>query len=266
VVALPGVPQEMQAMVEAHVVPRLRDERRAVRVVELRTALVGESELAARLRPLEADLPSGVRVAYLAGPAEVRVRIVATAADPGPCAARAQQLLGDLVVAVDESLEARVCRLLRDRSATVATAESLTGGLLGAAITGVAGASAVYSGGVVAYATEAKTALLGVDAELLATVGPVHREVALAMAAGVRQRFATTYGVATTGVAGPEPQGGQPVGTVHVAVVGPDGARALLLRRGGWRDAVRRRAVVAALELVRRAALGLDPHPAESSG
>ena len=121
--------------------------------------------------------------------------------------------------------------LLRAHGATVAVAESLTGGLLGAALTSAAGASVTFCGGITAYATPAKVALLGVDEALLVRHGAVHPEVALAMARGARERFAATYALALTGVAGPEPQDGQPPGTVHVALVVRRGSRR---GRCGW--------------------------------
>ena len=104
-------------------------------------------------------------------------------------------------------LAARIVSALGERGQTLATAESLTGGMLGAAITAIPGASVVYRGGIVAYATELKTVLLGVPAGLLARHGPVHPDVAAAMAAGVRDRLGATWGLATTGVAGPDPGG-----------------------------------------------------------
>ncbi|MEU4572976.1 MULTISPECIES: nicotinamide-nucleotide amidohydrolase family protein [Nonomuraea] len=115
-----------------------------------------------------------------------------------------------------------VAELVR-QGATLAVAESLTGGLIGAAVTSVPGASRVFRGGVISYATELKQELLGVPAELLRREGAVHPDVAAAMAAGAARVCGARYGLAVTGVAGPEPQDGQPVGTVHVAVSGPDG-------------------------------------------
>ncbi len=112
-------------------------------------------------------------------------------------------------------------RLLTRHRQTVAVAESLTGGLLIAALVGVPGASAVVRGGVVAYATDLKASVLGVDADLLALEGAVHPDVAVAMAHGVRTLLRADWGVATTGVAGPDQQDGRPVGEVHLAVVGP---------------------------------------------
>ncbi|MCS0637677.1 CinA family protein [Streptomyces sp. LP05-1] len=116
---------------------------------------------------------------------------------------------------------ARVLRLLAERDQTVAVAESLTGGLVAAAFTSVPGASRSFRGSVTAYATALKHELLGVDAELLAERGAVDPAVAAQMAAGVRARLGADWGLATTGVAGPEAQDGRPVGTVFVAVCGP---------------------------------------------
>ncbi|REF35101.1 CinA family protein [Thermasporomyces composti] len=134
---------------------------------------------------------------------------------------------------------------------TVATAESLTGGLLGAALTARAGSSRIYRGGVVAYASDLKVSLLGVSAAELERHGPVHPRTAQAMAVGVRDRLGATYGLATTGVAGPEPHGGQPVGTVDLACAGPGETVVRRYQLSGDRQAVRRAAVVAALELLR---------------
>lgn len=140
---------------------------------------------------------------------------------------------------------------LDERKATVAAAESLTGGLLGAALTATPGASRTFRGGVVAYATDLKAGLLGVPAPLLDAEGPVSAQVAAAMAGGARDRLEATYGVALTGVAGPDPQNGVAPGTVFVAVAGPDDGRVRELRADGDRDAVRTAAVRAALELLR---------------
>jgi nicotinamide-nucleotide amidase len=128
---------------------------------------------------------------------------------------------------------------LRRRSLTVASAESLTGGLLGAAITAVPGASTVYRGGVIAYATDLKHRLLGVDAALLARVGAVHPDVARGMAEGVRDRLGADYGVAVTGVAGPDPQDGSAPGTVWLGLSGPSGGRAVDVSSGGSRSEIR---------------------------
>ena len=148
-------------------------------------------------------------------------------------------------------LAAELVALLRARQQTVAVAESLTGGLLGAAITDVPGASEVFRGGVISYATDLKAALLGVPEDLLAARGAVDPAVAAAMADGVRRRLGASTGAATTGVAGPDPADGKPPGTVHIAVstaAGPPVTRRLSL--AGGRDEVRAATVRAALRLL----------------
>ncbi|MFF9914567.1 CinA family protein [Streptomyces sp. NPDC013457] len=149
------------------------------------------------------------------------------------------------------STAARVLGLLAERGQTLAAAESLTGGLVAAELTSVPGASASFRGSVTAYATALKRDLLQVDGTLLAERGAVDPEVALQMAAGARLRLGADWGVATTGVAGPEPQDGQPVGTVYVAVAGPVGAgKVAALRLNGDRAEIRRESVRSVLELL----------------
>jgi len=147
---------------------------------------------------------------------------------------------------------ARLVGRLRDRDETVATAESLTGGLIGAALTEVAGSSLVYRGGVIAYATSLKADLAGVAAATLEQCGPVALETAREMAAGVRQRCGAHWGLAVTGVAGPEPQDGHPVGQVFVAVASPAHAsdRVVELRLSGSRAEIRAETTAQALDLL----------------
>ncbi len=146
---------------------------------------------------------------------------------------------------------ASVVKALRARGETLAVAESLTGGLLAAAMVGVPGASKVFRGGLVVYATDLKHKLAGVDAGLLASLGPVDASVAAQLAAGARERCEATWGLATTGVAGPDPQDGKPVGMVFVAVSGPTSA-VEQLSLSGDRPGIRRAAVAAALGLLAR--------------
>ncbi|MGW6568157.1 CinA family protein [Streptomyces sp. NPDC054975] len=146
---------------------------------------------------------------------------------------------------------ARVLELLAERGQTLAAAESLTGGLVAVELTAAPGASKTFRGSVTAYATALKRDLLDVDETLLAERGAVDPEVALQMAVGVRFRLGADWGVATTGVAGPEPQDGQPVGTVYVAVAGPVGAgKVVALRLNGDRAEIRRESVRSVLELL----------------
>ncbi|MFJ2650727.1 CinA family protein [Streptomyces sp. NPDC087420] len=147
---------------------------------------------------------------------------------------------------------ARVLALLEERSATLAVAESLTGGLVAAELTSVPGASRSFRGSVTAYATDLKRDVLGVAAPLLAERGAVDPEVARQMAAGVRRVLGADWGASTTGVAGPEPQDGRPVGTVYVAVAGPIGpGKVVALRLNGDRADIRKESVLSVLRLLR---------------
>jgi nicotinamide-nucleotide amidase len=154
----------------------------------------------------------------------------------------------------DEAYDAAAAVLvtLSGAGQTLAVAESLTGGLLAATLTDVPGASAAFRGGVCAYATDVKTTLLDVPDALVRSEGVVSAAVAEAMARGARQALGATYALGTTGVAGPDPQEGTPVGTVFVAVAGPHGVRSRRLRLSGGRRAIRRSTCVAALGMLRR--------------
>jgi len=143
-----------------------------------------------------------------------------------------------------------IVELLTARGESVGVAESLTGGLVAAALTSVPGASVVVRGGIVAYATELKAALLGVPTDLLTRRGPVDPEVAVVMAAGVRARLGASYGMSTTGVAGPGPADGKPAGTVFIAVDGPSGPVAEGLQLSGDRQTVRNETVWSVLSLL----------------
>jgi nicotinamide-nucleotide amidase len=269
VYAVPGVPREMEGMLERVVLPDLAaraGEGRAIVSRVLRTAGVGESRLAERLTPLwEAAGGGRVTLAYLASAGEVRVRLTAVGAtkeealaEIAPVEAKVREELGDIVYGVDdETLEALVGRLLVERDQTLATAESLTGGLLGGRITAVPGSGDYYLGGVVSYANEAKADLLGVDRELLATDGPVSEPAAAAMAEGARRAFGADLGLATTGVAGPTEQDGRPVGTLCLGVADAAGAATATMRAPGDRAQVRAWAATVALDLLRRRLEGL---------
>ena len=147
-------------------------------------------------------------------------------------------------------MAADILESLAHRGETVATAESLTGGLLSARLTDVPGASRSFVGGVVSYATRVKVSVIDVPPDVVERHGVVSEQCAAAMARGVRRRLEATWGVATTGVAGPDGQDGLPVGTVWVAVAGPERARARLLALTGERRAIREATCEAALSLL----------------
>jgi nicotinamide-nucleotide amidase len=257
--ALPGVPRELEAMLADHIVPELAaglDGPRPV-TATIRVALTGESSIATALDG--ADL-SAVRVAYLALPGDVAVRLTGPADVVAAATTVVQERLGAAAYSADGStLPAVLHGLLRERGAGVAVAESLTGGLVAAALTDPAGASVSFRGGAVVYATEAK-AELGVDADLLAARGPVDADVAVQLARRVRERLGATHGLATTGVAGPDPVGEYPVGTVFVAVDSAQGSQVIRRMLPPRRDLVRQLTVVHALDLLRRHLLGLEPY------
>lgn len=272
--ALPGVPGEMREIFRRWVAPELAERAGPGTVLlsrVLRTIGVWESEVADALADLDAELAlrGNPTLAYLASEGQTRVRISAKAANRDLAAAmiaeveeRARIALGDAVYGADsDTIEAVVHRLLTDASATVATAESLTGGLVGAALTETPGASDVYRGGVIGYTAAAKVELLGLAPELIAARGVVDPEVAVAMAESIRNRLAATYGVATTGVAGPARQDGKPVGTVYVAVAAEGGPTVREVHLSGDRQRIRRQAVNIALDLLRRRLLNLPPEP-----
>ncbi len=257
VYALPGPPHELQAVMAGGVLPELaRRTQSRVTTRTLRCSGVGESEVAERVERALGVIPVGVDLAYLAGSGVVRVRL-STDGDPaalGPLLARAASALGSDVWGRDgDDLPEVVLARLVARGQTVATAESFTGGLLAAALTGVPGASRAYRGGLVPYATDLKVSLLGVAQEVVEQHGAVSAQAAAALAEGARTRTGATWGLATTGVAGPDEQEGQPVGTVHLAVAGPDGTRVLSRRLPGDRDRVRVLASVTLLDQLRRA-------------
>ena len=269
VFALPGPPHELAAVASEHVLAELAT--RSGRVVVTRTlhcAGLGESAVAELVEGV-LTVPPGVALAYLAGGAVVRVRLTTAAASVeqadevlSPLVASAADALGEAVFGRDDdTLAAVVVRRLAQAEATVAVAESLTAGLVGAALTDVPGSSAVFRGGVQVYATDLKASLAGVPEPVLTEHGAVSEQTAQAMATGVRERLGATYGLALTGVAGPDPQEDKPAGTLHVAVAGPAGVRVRTVRLPGDRARVRLLAVTAALDLLRRE---LSPESARS--
>jgi nicotinamide-nucleotide amidase len=253
--ALPGPPHELQAVAEP-VLAELRERSgTVVRTRTVHTAGMGESAVATVVERT-VQVPDGVALAYLAGGGITRVRF--TGSDDAvltPLADAVAAALGEAVWGRDDDrLDEVVHRLLAARGATVGVAESLTGGLIGAALSRMPGSSATFRGSAVVYATDLKETLAGVPGPLLDTAGAVSPETAGALAAGARDRLGATYGIGATGVAGPAEQEGQPVGTVHLAVAGPNGAAVRSLRLPGDRERVRLLAVTAALDLLRRTA------------
>jgi nicotinamide-nucleotide amidase len=272
--AIPGVPREMRAMFTQEVLPQLlREFDSEIRTTFiLRVAIEGESSIAMKLRDWERDLPPSLSVAYLAELGNVLVKVTGTDEDEvHQYAKRAADLIGDSVYAIQDrrdhplSLEVQVHQLLAARGETIAMAESLTGGRVGAALTQVPGSSETFVGGLVAYSPALKTSLLGVSAALIADAGTVDPRVAYAMAIGARKATGADWAVATTGVAGPGQSEGKEPGAVYLALVGPPmnpraefSARVIRLEISNLgRELVRSASVIHALELVRRTLSGL---------
>ena len=258
----PGVPRELERLIGDHLDPWLAERAAAVPLPRrvFRTFGRTESQVATRLEGLARD--GRLRVAYRASFPEIRVTLTLEDADPAEAATALDALaadvrarLGSIVYAEDghTSLAEVVGAQLVARGETLAAAESCTGGLLAAMVTDVPGASRWFIEGAVTYSNAAKTARLGVPAELIEEHGAVSEEVARAMAEGIRDAASSTWGVSVTGVAGPT--GGtpaKPVGTVHLAVAGPAGTAHRRLRLGFDRPRNRILSAWAALDLVRR--------------
>jgi competence/damage-inducible protein CinA-like protein len=267
-VLLPGPPGEMKPLFEEQVLPDLR-RRSGARVIRrrvLRIAAVGESDVDQVAAPLYRQFDNP-RTTILGGAGEVELHLVGEGTSEEEAEERIETLARGLrerlpgrIYSEDErELPEVVAGLLRERSLTLAIAESCTGGLLSARLTDIPGASRFLERSIVTYSNRAKHEELGVEPGLLERTGAVSEEVAAAMAAGVRRSAGTAIGVAITGIAGPE--GGtaeKPVGLVYVAL---DGAAGTRVRRGhhpGSRKRVRHQATQVALEMLRRGLLGLD--------
>lgn len=259
--AVPGVPREMVEMMEGTILPELAAMAGGGTIVSqvLRLTGVGESAVAELLGDLY-DASTNPTVAFLASAGEVKVRLTAKASTErdaeallAPLAAEVRTRLGDAVFSDrDRSLEEEVLALLRSSGRTIACAESLTGGGVSARLAGVPGASDAFRGGVVAYQEDVKRDVLGVRAETLAGPGVVSEACAREMAAGVRGLLGADVGISLTGAAGPEPHGGQPPGTIWIALDAGEVRHARGFRVRGERDRVTRWAQQAVLDLVRR--------------
>jgi len=262
---LPGVPREMRGLLADEVLPRLRRRqdggaRRVVQSRTLRTTGIAESALAERIGPIEEEI-APLTLAYLPSPDGVDLRVTAwgleeteAAARLGAAAERLRALAGEHWYGDDGAdLAAVVLDSLRRGRHRLGIAESCTGGMVAARITGIPGASDTFIGAVVAYADVIKTAALKVPLEVLEAHGAVSEETVRAMAEGAQRVFAVDSGLAVTGIAGPG--GGtpeKPVGTVWLAARVHTATRALKRVFPGDRDEIRRRSAQAALDLMRR--------------
>ena len=264
---LPGPPHELKAMFEQQCLPRLIRiaPKQAIRTAFLRVTGMPESDLDALISPVYKKYPN-VATTILAANGDLQVHLRARCdTEPEAAALLAEvvppieSLLGDRLYSRNgDPLEVLVGGLLRQRNATLAVAESCTGGMLGARLTAVPGSSQYFAGGFITYSNRFKHELLGVPAETLESFGAVSPETAEAMAAGARERAGSTYAVSITGVAGPD--GGspeKPVGLVYLGIAGPEGTAVAQRRFIGDRERIRVFTTQAALDLLRRRLQGL---------
>jgi len=263
IAAMPGVPSEMTAMAEQSLFPYLAGKAGNGAVIKSRVLKftgIGESGVEERTRDLFAACTNPT-IAYLAKSGEAHLRITARADSPEHAEAliadTEREVLARLPEAYfgadEETLEAAVGRLLRERGLTLAAAESCTGGLLGDRITDVPGSSDYFQGGVISYSNQAKVDLLGVPEALLAEHGAVSEPVALAMARGARERLHADIGLGITGIAGPG--GGtpeKPVGLVYLALDDRGETAVQRLQSGGSRREIKWRSTQAALTMLWR--------------
>ena len=262
--ALPGVPAELEVLLELYVVPALREESGSGVVLSRVIRTYGESE--SRVAEMLADLydaAANPSMAFLATAGEIKVRLTARAASKSaaeeliaPVEAAVRERMGYLVFGVDDqTIEAIVFALAQGRGWTLATAESATGGMIASRITAIPGASRVFRGAIVAYQDDIKRMNLGVPDDLIAEHGVVSEPVAIAMADGVAGTLAADVTIAVTGSAGPETLE-QAAGTMVVAVHTPEKTMARTLRLPGDRERVRTYTTTGALHLARLAMTG----------
>lgn len=263
VVSLAGVPFEMKALMDEQVVPLLKEKFRLRSNVH-RTMItfgIAESILSERIEAWENSLPEWLHLAYLPSPSGIKLRLSAYEKDAEParrriddCFSELEKVIPEYVVGYDDcTLVDSVARLLTEKHATLAAAESCTGGRIAAQIVEKDGASRFFLCGVVSYSNASKVNVLGVDAMDIERYGAVSRQVAEQMAEGVRRISGADYAVSTTGIAGPT--GGsedKPVGTVWIAVATPSGVTARRMCYGRLRKQNIERASASALDMLRR--------------
>jgi nicotinamide-nucleotide amidase len=261
-VSLPGVPFEMEGMMEEYVLPHLARQKnqRVVAHKTIQTQGIGESYLSELISEWEENLPESIKLAYLPQPGMVRLRLTGYGESKEKVLkeidariSTLQKLIPDQIFGYgNDTLEQVVGRLLREKQLTVSTAESCTGGFLAHMITSVAGASDYFQGSVIAYSNDVKRTFLGVSEESLKQFGAVSEQVVIEMARGARQRFNTDFALSVSGIAGPD--GGtieKPVGMVWIGLAWKNGVTAKKFMFGEHRGRNIQRAALAALNLLR---------------
>ena len=269
VVLLPGPPAELRSIFAQHLESRLARLSGGLRLHarEMRVVGMGESAVDHRAAPIYSAYP-GVETTILAAPGEIQIHLRCWSSDAGGTEAKLKEMVERLTLSLGESvftttgesMEQTVGRELTRHKATIAAAESCTGGLLAERLTRVPGSSAYFRGGVVCYSNDLKTAWADVPPELIESQGAVSSAVANALAAGIRRRTGASLGVGITGIAGPS--GGspeKPVGLVHIAIADAVNSSERTVQLTGDRDRIRYQASQLALDMVRRYLLHLPP-------
>jgi nicotinamide-nucleotide amidase len=263
-ISLPGVPYEMKYIVENGIIPKIVKEYQRPYIIH-KTILTygqGESLVAERIEDWENNLPEFIKLAYLPSPGRVRLRLSARGIDKELLEQKINenvlsltQLIGDIIVGFDEdeTIEVMLGRLLTRKNATLATAESCTGGKIAQVITSVSGASNYFKGSVVSYATESKISVLGISSELIKEHSVVSFEVAKEMALAAKKIMNSDYAIATTGNAGPSKgDGNSEIGTVFIAIATPNTVIVEEFNFGQPRVKVIDRAVNKAFEMLQK--------------
>ncbi len=267
VVSLPGVPFEMEHLIDDEVLPRLKERYELSQIVHRTMIVAGipESQLALRIEAWEDALPAHLKLAYLPSPGRVRLRLSAYEVDGEAIEAQIESrftelegILGESVLGYENaSIEGVVHNILLDKGLKIAVAESCTGGSIASKFTAMSGASEYFMCGVVSYSNESKATVLGVDMDTISKYGAVSEQVARQMADGARRISGADYAISTTGIAGPT--GGseeKPVGTVWFGVATPTRSYAVHKHCGSDRGQVIARATAQAITLLKDEIIG----------
>jgi nicotinamide-nucleotide amidase len=268
IVSMPGPPAEMVTMWDNEVAPELMRRAGGSIIVSrtIKTVGIGEGSVDEMISPLLKSTNPSIGVYARADGIHVRIGAKAATQEEAetmiePVAERLKEILGPAIWGYDEdSFEGVVSRLLDEKQVQLAVMESCTGGGLANVLTNVPGISASFRGGIVSYATDVKE-LMGVDHAIIAEHSVISPEVAMAMAVAVRERFGADIGIGVTGVAGPDPEDGHPVGEVYIALAGSSRIAndSISLNYPSSRENIKRRAVTQALMLLRRALIAAKP-------
>ena len=269
-ISMPGVPYEMKKMMGAEILPRLKKKYSLPTIVH-RTILtqgVGESFLSEIIAEWETSLEAEkIKLAYLPSPGMVRLRLSASGNDEIALRKSVEDKVEELNKLIPQhiygyekdTLEQIVGSLLKEKKQTLSLAESCSGGLIAHLVTSVPGSSGYFMGGVVSYSYESKTKMLGVTTETLEKFGAVSEDVVTQMALGAKKEFNTDWAVSASGIAGPDGgMEGKPVGTVWIAVAGPNGVKAKKFQFGGDRERNIAVTAITALNMLRKQLLAVE--------